>query len=123
MTLAMAAVCERVRLEIGAVSVVLFNLGGGRSMEGNLDHVRRAIGSSGLEMDSGGISMARGFGTTTLGGEAGSRSSWGRRIGRRIERGRVRVCESFVRCGFVYGGPAVFVHCWMAWWSASIYRS
>ena len=46
MPLAMAAVCERVRLEIGAMSVVLFTLGGGRSMVGNLDHVRRAIGSS-----------------------------------------------------------------------------
>ena len=43
MTLAMAAVCERVRLEIGAVSVVLFTLGGGRSTVGNLDLVRRAI--------------------------------------------------------------------------------
>ena len=84
MTLAMAALCERVRLEIGAVSVFLFSLGGGRSMVGNLDRVRRAIFSSGLAMDSGGISMAGGFGMNTLGGEAGGRSSWGRRIRRRI---------------------------------------
>ena len=36
MTLAMAAVYERVRLEIGAMSVVLFTLGGVWSMVGNL---------------------------------------------------------------------------------------
>ena len=46
MTLAMVAVCERVILAIGAVSDVLFTLGGARSMEGNLDRVQRAIGSS-----------------------------------------------------------------------------
>ena len=46
MTLAMAAVFERVRREIVTVSIVLFTLGGGRSMVGNLDRVRRAIGSS-----------------------------------------------------------------------------
>ena len=46
MTLAMVAVCERVRLAIGAVLVALFTLGGARSMEGNLDRVRCAIGSS-----------------------------------------------------------------------------
>ena len=45
-TLAMAAVCERVRVAMGAVSVVLFNLGGGRSMVWNLDLVRHEIGSS-----------------------------------------------------------------------------
>ena len=45
-TLAMVAVCERVRVAIGAVSVVLFTLGGGRSMVWNLDLVRRTIGSS-----------------------------------------------------------------------------
>ena len=38
-TLAMAAVCERVRAAIGAVSVVLFTLGGERSTVGNLDRV------------------------------------------------------------------------------------
>ena len=101
MTLVMAAVRERVHRAIGAVSVVLFTLGGGRSMVGTLYRVRRAIGSSGLAMDSGGISMASGFGMTNLGGEAGGWYSWGRRIGRRIGRGRVRVCESVVRCGFV----------------------
>ena len=46
MTLAMDVVCERVRLVVGAVSIVLFILGGARSMGGNLDRVRRAIGSS-----------------------------------------------------------------------------
>ena len=71
----MATVCERLRLAIGAVSVVLFTLGGGRSMVGNLDRVHHAIGSYGPAMDSGGISMAGGFGMTTLGGEAGGRSS------------------------------------------------
>ena len=45
-TLAMAALFERVHVTIGAVSVVLFTLGGGRSTVGNLDLVRRAIGSS-----------------------------------------------------------------------------
>ena len=42
----MAAVCDCVRLAIGAVSVVLFTLGVGRSTVGNLDLVRRSIGSS-----------------------------------------------------------------------------
>ena len=46
MTLTMDAVFERVRLEIGSVLIVLFTLGGAQSMEGNLDRVRRAIGSS-----------------------------------------------------------------------------
>ena len=45
-TLAMTVVCERVRVAMGAVSVVLFTLGGGLSTVGNLDLVRRAIGSS-----------------------------------------------------------------------------
>ena len=46
MTLAMDAVFECVRREIVTVSIVLFTLGGGRSIVGNLDRVRRAIGSS-----------------------------------------------------------------------------
>ena len=92
-------------------------------MVGNLDRVHRAIDSSILVMDSGGISMAGGFGMTTIVGKAGGRSSWGQRIGRRIERGRVHLCESVVQYGFVCGGPAVFFHLWMAWWSASIARS
>ena len=73
--------------------------------------------------DSFGISMAGGFVITTLGGEAGGRSSWGRSIGRRIEHGRVHVCESVVRCSFVCGDPAVFAHRWMAQLSASIAKS
>ena len=44
-TLAMDLVCERVRLAIGAVSGVLFALGGGWStVWGNLDLVLRANG-------------------------------------------------------------------------------
>ena len=70
-----------------------------------------------------GISMAGGFGMTTLGGATGGRSSWGQHIGRRIERGRARVCESVVRYGFICGGLVVFFHCWIAWWSASIANS
>ena len=57
-------------------------------MEGKRDHMRRAIGSSGLLVGVGGIGMFGGFGMTTLGSGAGGRSSRGRRIGRRIERGR-----------------------------------
>ena len=45
-TLAMDAVFERVRVAMGAVSVVLFTLGGGRSTVGNMDLVHRAIGLS-----------------------------------------------------------------------------
>ena len=48
MALAMFAVCERVRLAMGAVSIFLCTLGGARSVKGKLDHVRRAIGSSGF---------------------------------------------------------------------------
>ena len=54
--------------------------------------------------------MAGGFGMTTLGGEATGWSSWGRRIGRRIERGQVRVFESVARGGFVCGGLVVVIH-------------
>ena len=76
-------------------------------------------------MDSCGVSIgvAGGFGITTLGGESGGRFSWGRRIGRSIERGSVRVCESVVRCGFVCGGLVVFFHRWMSWLIASIAKS
>ena len=66
-------------------------------------------------MDSCGISMSGGFGMTTLAGEYRVRFYWGRQIGRSIERGRVRVCDSVVRCGFFCGGPVVVVHRWMAW--------
>ena len=74
-------------------------------------------------MGISGISMVGGFGMTTLGGDAGGRYYWGRRIGCRIERGRVRVCESVLRCGFVCGALVVFVNCWIAWWSTSIANS
>ena len=70
-----------------------------------------------------GISMAGGFVMTILGGEAGGWSSWGQRIGRRIDHGWVRVCESVVLCGFVCGGLVVFVHSWIFWWIVSISNS
>ena len=83
-------------------------------MEGKLDRVRRAIGSSGLDMGIFSTGMAGDFGLTTLGGNAGGRSSWGRHIGNRIERGRVRVCESVARGGFACGGLLVVVHIWIS---------
>ena len=82
--LAVFTVCERVRLDMGAVSIVLCTLGGARSMEGKRDRVRCAIGSSGLVVGVGGIGTYGGFGMTTLGSGAGGRSSQGRRIGCRI---------------------------------------
>ena len=57
MTLAVFAVCERVRLATGAVSKV----------GGLWDLVRRAMGSSGLC----GIGLFGGFGMTNLGSGAG----------------------------------------------------
>ena len=62
---------ERVRLAICAVSIVLCALGGARSMEGKLDHVQRAFGSSGLAVGICGTGIYGGFGMTTLGGDAG----------------------------------------------------
>ena len=44
-----------------------------------------------------GISMDGGFGMTTLVGDAGGWYSWGWRIGRRIERGWVRMWSSDFR--------------------------
>ena len=87
--MAVFTVCERVRLAMGAVSIVLCTLGGARSMAGKWDLVRRAMGSSGLEMGVGGIGMSSGFEMITLGSGVGGLSSRGRRIGRRMERGRV----------------------------------
>ena len=60
---------------------------------------------------------------TTLGGDAGGSSSWGRILGRRIECGRVRVFESVVQCRFVYGGLVILFYRWIAWWSAFIANS
>ena len=88
MALAVFAVCERVRLATGAVSIVLCTLGGAWSMTGKWYHVRRAMGSSGLVVGVGGIGLSGGFGMTTLGIGAGGLSSRGRRIDRRVERGR-----------------------------------
>ena len=87
MALAVFVVFERVRRVMGTVSIVLCTHGGVRYMEGKRDRVRRAIGSSELVVGMDGIGMSGGFGMTTLGSGAGGRSSRGRRIGRRIERG------------------------------------
>ena len=88
MELAVFAVCERVRLATGAVSIVLCTLGGSWSMAGKWDHVRRAMGSSGLVVGVGSVGLSSGFEMTTLGSGVGGLSSRGRRIGRRMERGR-----------------------------------
>ena len=88
MVLAVFAVCERVRLVTGEVSIVLCTLGGARSMAGKWDRVRRAMGSSVLVVGVGGIGLSGGFGMTTLGSGAGGLSSREQRIGRRMERGR-----------------------------------
>ena len=118
MALAMFAVCERVRLAMGAVSIVLCTLGGARSMEGTLDRVRRAIGSSWLAVGICCTGMACGFGMTTLGGDAGVRPSWGQCLGRMIEHSRMQVCESVVRGGFTCGGQWIVFHRWISGWSA-----
>ena len=57
-------------------------------MDGKRDRVRRTMGYSGLVVGVGGIGMSGGFVMTTLGSGAGGLSSQGRRIGRRMERGR-----------------------------------
>ena len=114
MSLAMFAVCERVHLTMGAVSIVLCTLGGARSMEGTLYRVRRAIGSSWLAVGICCTGMACGFGMTTLGGDAGFRPSWGQCLGRRIERGRMQVCERVACGGFACGGQLIVIYCWIA---------
>ena len=65
-------------------------------------------------MDICGIGMAGGFGMTSLGGDAGGRSSWGQCTGRRIERGQVRVCESVAQGGFACRGILLVVQRWIA---------
>ena len=98
----MAAVFERVCLAICAVSGFLLTLEGGWYMVwGNLDLVCSATGSYLLVMDGSGVGIgeALGFGMATLGSASGGWSSWGRCIGSIIERCRVRVCGSVVRCG------------------------
>ena len=57
-------------------------------MAGKWDRLCRAMVSSGLGVGVFGIGLSGGFGMTTLGGGAGGLSLWGRRIGRRMERGR-----------------------------------
>ena len=75
---------------------------------------RRAIGSSGLAVGICGIGMSSGFGMTTLGGDAGGRYSWGRRMFRRIERGWARVCKGVARGSFTCGGLLLVVQRWIA---------
>ena len=98
MALAVFAVCERVRLATGAVSIGVFTRGGTRYISGRWDHVRHVMGSyrlGGIGL-SGGFGMttlgsgAGSFGMTTLGGGAGGLSSRGRRIVRRMGRGCAR---------------------------------
>ena len=48
--------------------------GGARSLAGNWERMRRAIGSSGIVVGVSGISLSGGFGMTTLGGGAGGLS-------------------------------------------------
>ena len=114
MALAIFAVCERVRLAMGAVSIVLCTLGGARSMEGKQERVRHAIGSSRLVVGFCGISRSGGVGMTTLRGDTGVRFSCVRRIGRRIERGRARVCKGVAQGGFACGGLLLVVQRWIA---------
>ena len=114
MALAMFAVCKRVRLEMGAVSIVLCTLGGAQSMKGNLDHVRHAIGFSGFAVGISVIGMSGGFGMTTLRGDMGSWYSWGRCIGRRIERGWARVYKGVARGVFTCGGLLLVVQRWIS---------
>ena len=71
MALAVFAVCECARLATGAVSIVLCTLGGAWSMAGKWDHVRCAMGSSGLVIGMGGVGLSGGFEMITLGSGAG----------------------------------------------------
>ena len=125
-TLPMAAVCDLVCLAIGPMSVDVLTLGGGWSMVcGTLDLVRRSTGSySFLVNDTfGGDREALGFWMTTLGSKSWVWSLLVRRIGRSVERCRVRVGGGVVTCGFFSMGSIDLAHCWMAWWSACIAAS
>ena len=86
MALAVFAVCERVRLATGNVSMVLCTIGSDRSMACKWDRMCRAMDYSGLGVGVFGIGLSGGFGMTTLGGGAGGLSSRGQRIGCRMER-------------------------------------
>ena len=114
MALDVFEVFERVRLAMGAVSIVLCTLGGARSMEGKCDCVQLAIGSSGLVVGMGGIGMSGGFGMTTLGSGAGGRSYKGRRICLRIEPSWARGCKYLARGGFALVGLLLVVQRWIA---------
>ena len=112
-TLAMAAVCERVSLEIGAVQGVLLTLGVGWSVVwGDLELFCCATVSYLLVIDGTGVGIggSLGFGMATLGGTSEGQSSWGRRIGCSMERCCVLVCGSVVQCSFVRAGNVVLAH-------------
>ena len=108
MALLVLAVCERVRLAMGAISIGVFTRRGTRYMVGMWDRVCRAMGSSRLRGIglSGGFGMttlgsgAGFFGMTTIGGGAGGLSSQGRRIVRRMG------------CGCARGAVVVVVQRW-----------
>ena len=110
MALAVFVICERVRLAMGAVSIVLCTPGGARSMEGTLNGVRRASGSYLIAVGIYCTVMSCGFGMTTLGGDAGGWSSWERRLGRRKEHGRMPVCERVALGGFACQCLLIVVH-------------
>ena len=114
MALSVFGFWERVRLAMVTASIVLCALGGVRSTEGKLDRVGGAIGSSGLAVSICGTGLSGNFGMATLGGDAGGRSSWGRRIGRRIEYTRELVRKGLARGGFACGGLLLVVQLWIA---------
>ena len=119
----MAVVCDLVCLAIGPMSVDFFTLGGGGSTVcGNMELVRRAPGSQYSLVDGtfGVGGEALGFWMTTLGIKSWGWSLVGRRIGRSIECCLVRVGGGVVTCGTFATGSVGLAHRWMAWWSACI---
>ena len=125
-TLAVEVVCDLVRLAIGNISVDLFTLGGGGSTVcGTLDLVRRATGSY-LSLVDGTFGVdgeALGFWTTNLGSKSWGWYLVGRRIGHSIERCLVRIGVGVVTCGTFATGSVGLCHLWMSWWSACIAAS
>ena len=122
-TLAVAVVCDIVRLEIGPMPVYLFTLGGGGyTVCGDLDLVSCA-NSSQLSLVAGTFGVddeSLGFCMTTLGSKSWGWSLVGRRIGCIIERCLVRVVVGGVTCGTFATGSVRLAHRWMAWWNACI---
>ena len=88
----MAVVCDRVRWTIGPRSVALSTIGGGGSTVcGTLDLMRRATGShySLVDGNLGDDGAVLGVCMTTLGNKAWGLTVSGRRIGHSTERCRV----------------------------------